>query len=165
MKKHIILSVLIAVTFCLSSTVVAQERDVRTVDTETRDVPTDGEPRDEDSIYIVTLDLKLEKSRRAPYERIPEGEADTNTRRKELATRVTSMSREVAASVGVEIRSIYDYVLYGFSARLTPEAVERLARDQRIKKVIPATTIYQIDQVQNNPPSWGLDRIDERTLI
>jgi subtilisin family serine protease len=58
---------------------------------------------------------------------------------------------------------IYEYALKGFSASLTEEAVKFLQKRPEIKYIEQEKKIYP-QAVQANPPSWGLDRIDQRDL-
>jgi subtilisin family serine protease len=71
------------------------------------------------------------------------------------------------------LESVYEYGFQGFSATLTPEAVELIRSKPDIEDVSP-TAIMQLDpmeveaeddetQSQTSPP-WGLDRIDQRSL-
>jgi subtilisin family serine protease len=47
--------------------------------------------------------------------------------------------------------------------RLGEQQVRRLAADSRVASVVQDTRIT-LDHVQKNPPSWGLDRIDQPNL-
>ncbi len=98
-----------------------------------------------------------------PYEPYPE--MPDRKQRMERALKIQSLAEQVAGQWGVVPNDVYDFVLFGFSAKLSPEVAERMRGDDRIKDVFPASTIYDIAQVQNNPPSWGLDRIDERARV
>lgn len=75
-----------------------------------------------------------------------------------------------ATAVGVEtavlgrgrVRHVYRSAVRGFSAELTPRAAEELAKDPRVAFVEEDGYATLSDVV--SPPSWGLDRIDQRTL-
>jgi subtilisin family serine protease len=57
----------------------------------------------------------------------------------------------------------YDHALTGFAARLPAAAVNRLQRDQRVRYIERDLPLRRVG-LQSNPPSWGLDRIDQREL-
>jgi subtilisin family serine protease len=57
----------------------------------------------------------------------------------------------------------YDSALLGFAASLSPQAVARLRSEPGVELVEPDREV-SITATQQNPPSWGLDRIDQRTL-
>lgn len=58
---------------------------------------------------------------------------------------------------------VYDAALHGFSARLSQSEVRRLTADPSVAYVVPDTPVRALGE-QPNPPSWGLDRIDQRAL-
>ncbi|MEK6410976.1 MAG: S8 family peptidase [Acidobacteriota bacterium] len=76
---------------------------------------------------------------------------------------VASRAAEMARASGGIVSHIYRYSLTGFSARMSEAAAIALSLDPRVEfveedgEVFPGTT-------QLNPPSWGLDRIDQRDL-
>lgn len=51
----------------------------------------------------------------------------------------------------------------GFVSELTPAQVERLRGDARVISVQPERRVALVT-TQSNPPSWGLDRVDQRAL-
>jgi subtilisin family serine protease len=57
----------------------------------------------------------------------------------------------------------YRYSLRGFAATLPPQAVEAIRRNPRVRFVEQDGIAYAIG-TQLNPPSWGLDRIDQHAL-
>jgi len=69
----------------------------------------------------------------------------------------------LVARHGGTVTRVFDRVLHGYAAQLTEEQARRLAAD-------PAVAYVEQDQrvramgTQTNPPSWGLDRIDQRYL-
>src|SRR5690606_2147388 len=57
----------------------------------------------------------------------------------------------------------FEHVLNGFAAPLTKRQLAALQRDPAVAHIEPnAEMRVMIDQL--NPPSWGLDRIDQRFL-
>lgn len=58
---------------------------------------------------------------------------------------------------------VYTTALHGFSVRLTEKEAVALARESTVDAVVPDTPVHALGQ-QLNPPSWGLDRIDQRDL-
>jgi subtilisin family serine protease len=63
---------------------------------------------------------------------------------------------------GAVVRT-YEGAFRGFSARLSQSQVRALAADPAVAYVVPDTPVHALGQ-QPNPPSWGLDRIDQRSL-
>ncbi|GAB3655540.1 hypothetical protein GCM10027589_14730 [Actinocorallia lasiicapitis] len=54
----------------------------------------------------------------------------------------------------------YENALNGFAARLTPANIKKLSSDARVISIEEDRISFQ-SGVQTNPPSWGLDRIDQ----
>jgi hypothetical protein len=74
----------------------------------------------------------------------------------------------VAASAGAlagkysgKIRSIWERSLSGFSVAMSEAAAKRLAADPDVAYV-EQDQVVQLADTQDNPPSWGLDRVDQR---
>ncbi|MET9364828.1 S8 family serine peptidase [Streptomyces sp. NPDC006632] len=69
--------------------------------------------------------------------------------------------RKLAEEYGGELKRDYSSSLNGFSAAgLSQTEAKRLAADPAVGKVVQNKK-FHIDETQNNPPSWGLDRIDQ----
>jgi subtilisin family serine protease len=68
-----------------------------------------------------------------------------------------------AEAAGGEAYYRYSRAVKGFAAELTPEALRRLRTDPSVAGIEPDATIA-IASSEPNPPSWGLDRIDQHTL-
>jgi subtilisin family serine protease len=61
------------------------------------------------------------------------------------------------------IRHIYNHSKFqGFSGKFTKEEIDQLKKDRRIEYIEPEQ-VFTIAAQQNNPPSWGLTRISQRT--
>ena len=74
----------------------------------------------------------------------------------------TAEKRDLAAEYGGKISRTYGSAVSGFSAgSLTETEAKRLAADPAVSKVVQNKR-FHIDATQDNPPSWGLDRIDQK---
>ncbi|MXM65151.1 S8 family serine peptidase [Streptomyces sp. HUCO-GS316] len=71
--------------------------------------------------------------------------------------------RAVAARHGATIERTYKKALNGYAVKATATEARRLAADPAVASVVQNRT-FHIDATQPNPPSWGLDRIDQKTL-
>jgi subtilisin family serine protease len=69
---------------------------------------------------------------------------------------------ETAIRFGGRLRHIYRAALRGFAISLPRPAAEALAKDPRVR-FVEEDSVVEISQVQANA-TWGLDRIDQRTL-
>ncbi|MBM7772797.1 subtilisin family serine protease [Actinokineospora baliensis] len=77
----------------------------------------------------------------------------------DYGTRVTALATRFGAEVGHH----YTSALSGFSARLTATGAKALAADPSVAYVVPDSPVQAYGD-QPNPPSWGLDRVDQRKL-
>ncbi|HZE66476.1 MAG TPA: S8 family peptidase [Sporichthyaceae bacterium] len=68
-----------------------------------------------------------------------------------------------AEAAGGEAYYRYSRAVKGFAASLTPEALRRLHTDPSVASIEPDATI-SVAASEPNPPSWGLDRIDQHAL-
>jgi subtilisin family serine protease len=64
---------------------------------------------------------------------------------------------------GGTLHFTYRHALRGFAARLPAPAVEALRRNPVVAYIEPDAEVQLFD-TQNNPPAWGVDRIDQRDL-
>ncbi|MYX21050.1 S8 family peptidase, partial [Streptomyces sp. SID8380] len=64
---------------------------------------------------------------------------------------------------GATIDRTYSAALNGYALRLDEGAAKRLAADPAVAKVAQ-DRVFTADATQSNPPSWGLDRIDQKNL-
>jgi subtilisin family serine protease len=71
--------------------------------------------------------------------------------------------RAVAASAGVNPRFVYTRALNGFAGTLNAGQLNALRHNPRVEYVEPDAPV-QLFTTQFSPPSWGLDRIDQRDL-
>ncbi|MFI6095738.1 S8 family serine peptidase [Lentzea sp. NPDC051213] len=64
---------------------------------------------------------------------------------------------------GGEVRTVWQHAMNGYLVRMPAAKAARLAADPRVAYVEQDGEVRAQD-VQPNPPSWGLDRIDQRNL-
>ena len=74
-----------------------------------------------------------------------------------------SEAAEMTAVQPGKLFFVYEDALRGFAAELSPAQVEALRRDPRVERVEPDQIITAFG-TQSGVPSWGLDRVDQRTL-
>ncbi|CDR05805.1 S8 family peptidase [Streptomyces iranensis] len=75
--------------------------------------------------------------------------------------KAASEGKDLAERYGGELRRSYDSAINGFSANgLSGTEAKRLAADPSVAKVVQNHR-YTIKGTQEDPPSWGLDRIDQ----
>ena len=75
---------------------------------------------------------------------------------------VTTTERLVRVHAGT-LHHTYTSALHGFAGSFTPVEIERMRSDPSVG-YIEADQIARIVGTQLNPPSWGLDRTDQRNL-
>ncbi|AEM82084.1 S8 family peptidase [Streptomyces violaceusniger] len=77
------------------------------------------------------------------------------------AVKAAAEGKDLAESYGGKLSRTYDSAINGFSASgLSDTEAKRLAADPSVAKVVQNHR-YTIKGTQENPPSWGLDRIDQ----
>lgn len=74
---------------------------------------------------------------------------------------VDVLARSVADRFDTDVRHTYRTALRGMSLRLTAAQATELAADPAVAAVVPDAPVHAFGE-QLNPPSWGLDRIDQR---
>jgi subtilisin family serine protease len=82
---------------------------------------------------------------------------------KERLSRSTVDARvnDLATRYDATVTRTYRSALSGFAATMTEQQARRLAADPSVSYVEQNRTL-QLQADQNNPPSWGIDRIDQR---
>ncbi|MFF7045985.1 S8 family peptidase [Streptomyces massasporeus] len=73
----------------------------------------------------------------------------------------SAAGKGLAEKYGAEISHTYGTVLNGYAVRAAGRQAARLAADPRVASVVQDTRV-RLDGTQKNPPSWGLDRVDQR---
>lgn len=79
------------------------------------------------------------------------------------AAGVGATAAALAGRFGASVGRTYSHALRGFEATMSEADAKRLAADPAVAYV-QRNGIYTIADTQTNPPSWGLDRIDQRGL-
>ncbi|MGR6316435.1 S8 family serine peptidase [Micromonospora soli] len=77
--------------------------------------------------------------------------------------RVTETAQRLTARHGGTVARTWRVALRGFEIRVGAPAAARIAADPAVAYVEQNRTV-SIAGTQTNPPSWGLDRIDQRNL-
>ncbi|QCX78875.1 Extracellular serine proteinase precursor [Streptomyces sp. YIM 121038] len=75
----------------------------------------------------------------------------------------SAKGRALATKHGAEIERTYKKVLNGYEVQASEAEAKKLAADPAVTSVVQNRT-YKVAGTQPNPPSWGLDRIDQRNL-
>ncbi|WP_055599815.1 S8 family peptidase [Streptomyces aureus] len=81
----------------------------------------------------------------------------------ESAQAETAKGRAVAAKFGAKIERTYTSAINGYAVELSEAQAKKLAADPAVTSVVQ-NRVFTIDGTQPSPPSWGLDRIDQRAL-
>jgi subtilisin family serine protease len=75
----------------------------------------------------------------------------------------SAAGRAVAEEYGVHISHTYGTVLNGYAIRTDARRAGWLAADPRVASVVQDTRV-RLERTQAEPPSWGLDRVDQGAL-
>ncbi|GGW67521.1 S8 family peptidase [Streptomyces caelestis] len=75
----------------------------------------------------------------------------------------SAAGKALAEKYGVKISHIYGTVLNGYAIRTDVRRAGRLAADPRVVSVVQDTRV-RLDRTRHEPPSWGLDRVDQPSL-
>jgi subtilisin family serine protease len=78
---------------------------------------------------------------------------------KAVTTQADSLSIKYGAKVGYK----YTAALHGFSVTATEAQAKQLAADPGVASV-QVSHKFSVSDTQANPPSWGLDRVDQKDL-
>ncbi|MEV4654544.1 S8 family serine peptidase [Micromonospora sp. NPDC049301] len=73
---------------------------------------------------------------------------------------VKAKASALAAANGGTVRRVFSSALHGYSAAMNRRQAERLAADPAVAYV-EQVQVASASGTQTNPPSWGLDRIDQ----
>ena len=75
----------------------------------------------------------------------------------------SATGKDIAEKYGAKISHTYDTVLNGYAIKANERQAELLAADSQVASVVQDTRV-SLDHTRKNPPSWGLDRIDQPSL-
>ncbi|WP_327719484.1 S8 family peptidase [Streptomyces sp. NBC_00490] len=75
----------------------------------------------------------------------------------------SSAGRRVAEMYGAKISHTYGTVLNGYAVEADERQARFLAADSRVASVTQDTRVT-LERSRQNPPSWGLDRVDQKNL-
>ncbi|MET7481307.1 S8 family peptidase [Streptomyces sp. NPDC005648] len=75
----------------------------------------------------------------------------------------SATGKNIAEKYGARISQTYGTVLNGYAIRANERQARLLAADSQVASVVQDTRVG-LDRTQKNPPSWGLDRIDQPSL-
>ncbi len=75
----------------------------------------------------------------------------------------SAAGRALAEKYGARISHTYGTVLNGYAIRADERRARLLAADPRVASVVQDSRV-SLEGVQKNPPSWGLDRLDQARL-
>lgn len=72
--------------------------------------------------------------------------------------------KALAAKYGAKIRKTYNAALNGYSVQLSEAQAKKFAANPAVASVVQ-NRIFKATGTQPNPPSWGLDRIDQQARL
>jgi subtilisin family serine protease len=79
------------------------------------------------------------------------------------ASAVQAAATSLAGRVHATVTHTYSHALHGFAASMSAAQAASLAKDPAVASVRPDTRVHA-SGTQTDPPSWGLDRIDQVSL-
>ncbi|HEX9994865.1 MAG TPA: S8 family serine peptidase [Acidimicrobiales bacterium] len=79
------------------------------------------------------------------------------------SARSADVAADHARRFGLQVTNTYSAALNGYAAVVPNAALSALRNDPAVAFVAPDTPV-RVSTTQTNPPSWGLDRIDQRSL-
>lgn len=81
-------------------------------------------------------------------------------------TDASGMAQRLSRANGSSVRRLYQYALRGFSADLSPQAIEALSRDPSVAYVerLAGKRVIIDNHVTQSSAPWGLDRVDQAAL-
>ncbi|SDJ16798.1 Serine protease, subtilisin family [Actinokineospora alba] len=77
---------------------------------------------------------------------------------------VHAAAGELLARYGGERKHVFENVFPGYSVVMSERAAKELAADPAVDYVAQTHLVRQTGDTQPNPPSWGIDRSDQKTL-
>ncbi|MEW2634392.1 S8 family serine peptidase [Streptomyces sp. NPDC048389] len=80
-----------------------------------------------------------------------------------VADAESKAGKALAAEYGAKIKKTYTAALNGYAVELSEQQAKKFAADPAVESVAQ-NRVFTISGTQPSPPSWGLDRIDQRSL-
>ncbi|MFF3453405.1 S8 family serine peptidase [Streptomyces sp. NPDC002730] len=71
--------------------------------------------------------------------------------------------KALAQEYGAKIKKTYDAALNGYAVELSEAQAKKFAADPAVESVVQ-NRVFKATGTQPSPPSWGLDRIDQKAL-
>ncbi|MFF5634196.1 S8 family serine peptidase [Streptomyces sp. NPDC012825] len=81
----------------------------------------------------------------------------------ESAPAESAEGRAIPARFGAKIKRTYTSAVNGYAIELSEAQAKKLAADPAVRSVVQ-DRVFTVDATQPSPPSWGLDRIDQKAL-
>ncbi|MGW1552465.1 S8 family peptidase, partial [Streptomyces sp. NPDC002346] len=75
----------------------------------------------------------------------------------------STQGKALAKEYGATIKKTYHAALNGYAVELSEAQAKKFAADPAVESVVQNRT-FTVSGTQPSPPSWGLDRIDQKTL-
>ncbi|HVV12818.1 S8 family peptidase [Amycolatopsis sp.] len=85
------------------------------------------------------------------------------TPKSEITATIDSLAQNLAGRYGAQLGKTFSAALHGFSIHADQQEAKRLAADSRVAYVVQ-NHIFRASDTQQNPPSWGEDRVDQADL-
>ncbi|MDT9697767.1 S8 family peptidase [Streptomyces sp. P17] len=85
------------------------------------------------------------------------------TLKPEAARAASAEGRALAKKYGADIERTYKKALNGYAVEASAAEAKKFAADPAVASVVQNRTL-SITETQPSPPSWGLDRVDQRNL-
>lgn len=79
------------------------------------------------------------------------------------AREVSAVTSDVAKQYGARPEHVYSTAMKGFAAQMSAKQAMAMSRDPRVR-MVEEDGLISVSASQPDPPSWGLDRIDQRQL-
>ncbi|NKQ54171.1 S8 family peptidase [Amycolatopsis sp. K13G38] len=90
-------------------------------------------------------------------------DAPNVTSKSEAKANILSLANNLGYRFSAEISHTFSSALRGFSIKASPAEAKRIAADSTVAYVVQ-NHVFHVADTQQDPPSWGLDRIDQRNL-
>ena len=76
---------------------------------------------------------------------------------------VRSTVNELALGHGARVLHVYEHALHGAAFQMSEPQAQAMSRNPKVL-LVEEDAEATVDGTQTNPPSWGLDRVDQRNL-